>query len=93
MLRSTLPLGYRQASSATGLLVPEDTPRAREVFTKDEARLLERAMKLIKARGLVLQMRCSDERCQDTKIERIVDEAGDVRLRCAHRDLVFSHTL
>lgn len=89
MLRSNLPPGFRQASAASGLLVPEDTPREREVWTKDEARLMDRTLALLKSRGLKFLLACTDARCDGHRLEREVAPDGGYVLRCQHKERVF----
>lgn len=75
---------------ASGLLVPEEHSREREVWTKDEARLLERAMKLLQSRHLDLFMGCDEPTCKKQPMERIRSLDGGLILRCAHRDRVLT---
>ena len=86
----SLPPGFRRASAASGLLVPEETPRQREVWTKDEGRLLDRAIALVQSRGMQFMLRCGDEQCKGSKIERIKGDGRDYLLRCPHKDRVFT---
>lgn len=71
---------------ASGLLVPADIAREREVWTKDEWRLLERCTKMLKSHGVALQMQCENQSCQSQPMrgERLDD--GGFRLRCVHAD-------
>lgn len=78
--------GFRE--HASGLLVPEEQSRAREVWTKDEARLLERAMKLLKGRGIEVFLRCERSACHGRPIERIRGADGGLVFRCEHADRV-----
>lgn len=91
MLRSTLPPGFRQASEASGLLVPEDTPREREVWTKDEQRLIDRATAFLAFKGLEFLIACADDRCKGQKLERVPAAEGSI-LRCLHKDRVLQRT-
>ncbi len=56
---------------ASGLIVPTELSREREVWTHDEWRTLERATKLLQARGLELFIGCTDERCKKEPVKRI----------------------
>ena len=87
------PSGYRRASAASGLLVPEDTPREREVWTKDEWKTLNRAIKLLALRGIRFQFACEDERCRREKLELLSQPDGSFLLRCAHKDRILSRAL
>ncbi len=46
---ATLPHGFRQ-SPASGLIVPEEHSRQREVWTREERKIFERAMALLDRR-------------------------------------------
>lgn len=83
--------GYR--ARASGLLVPDEISRAREVWTPDEKRLLDRATKLLESRGVELFMGCGETQCKGTPIERLSNADGGMTLRCAHKDRVFPRKL
>ena len=84
---SQTPPPFRQ--HASGLYVPEDVSRAREVWTREELRLVDRATKLLTSRGMAVMFACTDTKCENVKIERVQGLAGDYILRCAHKDRVF----
>lgn len=88
MLADTVPKGFRRATSS-GLIVPEDISRAREVWTHDEGRKLDWITKLANKRELKLFLGCTHPECQKAPIERIRLANGDWVLRCAHKDRVF----
>lgn len=88
MLADTVPKGFRRATGS-GLIVPEDLSREREVWTHDEGRLLDRATKLANKRELKLLLACKHPDCQKAPIERLRLPNGDWVLRCQHRDRVF----
>lgn len=74
---------------ASGLFVPEEHSREREVWTRSEWRTIERATKLLTARGLEVFMRCSHTKdCQQAPIERIRRADGGIALQCAHKTRV-----
>lgn len=81
--------GFR--TSASGLLVPDALER--EVWTRDEARLLERATKLIESRGLELLLRCSHPDCARVMIQRDRAADGGLTLTCAHKARHLSKSL
>lgn len=85
-LRNTDPAGFRTVG---GLLVPVEMPRDRQVWTKDEWRLLDRATKLLNARGIALQFQCMTPGCDAEPIERLRQPDGTIVLRCAHADRAF----
>jgi hypothetical protein len=70
----------------SGLFVPPELQRDRQVWTKDEGRLLERATKMLEAKGVRLYLGCDHAACTRAPIERIRDQAGGLILRCAHLD-------
>ena len=78
---------FRQHDS--GLYVPADLSREREVWTREELRLVGRVTTLLTKRGLAVMFACTDTRCTDVKIERVPGLAGDYILRCAHKDRIF----
>lgn len=85
---STAPHGYRE--TALGLLVPEEVSRQRQVMPWQEWRDLERVTKSLERRGIVLQLKCSDPRCQRTPIVRHRTLEGGISFRCEHQDLVYT---
>lgn len=88
MLRDSLPRGYRRASSATGLLIPEQTPRQREVWTRDESRLQDRAIALWQSRSIKQLIQCANPECPSPTIERIKGTGQEYILRCGCKDRV-----
>lgn len=78
--------GFRQGPS--GLLVPESLERERQLWTRDEWRLLERATKMLKSHGLTLQLQCDRPSCHVRPIEGSRLPDGGFRLRCDHADRV-----
>lgn len=84
-----MPAGFRQ-SHASGLIVPEEIARERQVMTWQEWRDLEKVTKALAARGIVLQLKCSDPRCQREPIVRHRTPEGGISFRCAHADRVYT---
>ena len=83
---------FRETPS--GLIVPSELSREREVWTWDEWRTLEKATKLLESRGLRLFLRCDHSRkCMAHPIERLRNPDGGLTLRCAHKDRVFRKDL
>ena len=72
----------------SGLLVPEELKRQREVWTREDWMILERATKLLMSRGLDLLLRCPEPGCIETPIERMRNLDGGITLRCPHKDRV-----
>jgi len=81
------PSGFRAHKS--GLLVPEEHSRARQAWTKDEGRLLERATKLLASRGVRVYFGCVAKGCQSSPMMRTRLANGDFTLQCACTDRVF----
>jgi hypothetical protein len=79
--------GYRQ--HASGLLVPPDISREREVWTRDEWKVLERAAQLLKAKGVDLFLGCPEPDCKGAPMTRVRRNDGAITLRCAHKDREF----
>lgn len=79
------PAGFRR-SVASGLILPEEISRKREVWTYQEWRTIDKATKLLAERGIQVLMRCSRPECQDKPMERIRRHDGGITLRCNHVD-------
>lgn len=62
------PVGYNPSASGSGLLLPSDLSRERETWTRDERRLIERVLKLMRSRKLAVVLKCNDERCKGAEI-------------------------
>lgn len=73
---------------ASGLFVPEEVSREREVWTRAEWKTVDRATMFLKGRGLTVFFSCTDQRCQAGPIEKRENLDGTVTLRCAHKDRV-----
>jgi hypothetical protein len=86
---ASVPSGFRRAV-ASGLILPEDISRTRDVWTRDEYRLLDRALKLFTAKGMGLLLKCDHPACKSAPIEKIRQPGGGFVLRCAHADRVFT---
>ena len=85
------PHGFRPAAS--GLLVPEALSRARQVWTRDESRLIDRATALLQSRGLQLQIRCAKPSCPSAKLERLQRPGGEYALECGCTTRVFQRVI
>lgn len=82
------PHGFRP--HASGLLVPEDISRKREVWTKAERKLHDKFLALFKSRGVDLLMRCGNPDCDDRAIKITRNNAGESILQCGCKDRVFT---
>lgn len=74
---------------ASGLIVPEELSRTREVWTFEDWRVLERATKLLESRGLQFFLRCASCAAREqrlgkpiTPLERLRRRDGALTLRC-----------
>lgn len=81
--------GYRP-SVASGLLVPVESSRGREVWPRDEWRLLERATRMLGRHGIDLILQCQHPDCATTPLEPMRLDDGGFQLRCAHMDHVMT---
>lgn len=89
MIDTRTPSSFKQRES--GLYVPDALSRDRQVFTRDELRLIDRALALLGKASLKLQMACEHPRCADSrgKVERKQLADGSVVLQCDHLDRTF----
>lgn len=79
---------------ASGLYVPEEVSREREVWTRDEWKTIERATKLLTGRSVEIFMRCSHTRaCAAAPMERLRRPDGGIEIRCAHKTRVIMPNL
>jgi hypothetical protein len=84
---SAVPSGFRETN--TGLIVPEEHSREREVWTRDEIKRFRRAQEEAARKGLSLPFLCTHERCRNnpngfTVLKR-VNVPGGFELRCEHK--------
>lgn len=82
-----VPSGFRQ-SVDSGLILPEPLSRGRQVWTRDEWRLLDRCTSMLDRHGVTLLMRCRETSCAGAPLEPQRLSDGSFRLRCAHLDRV-----
>lgn len=83
----TLTVTFREHES--GLYVPDEVSRTREVWTKQEVRLVNRTTTLLKSRGIQVMFACTSKQCADTAITRVPGLTGDFVLRCECKDRIF----
>lgn len=72
----------------SGLIVPAELSRKREVWAKDEWRLVERAVKLMKSRGVSTFYKCDNPACASEPLRLHRDpksRAVDMRCACKSR--------
>lgn len=72
--------------TASGLFVPEEHSRERQVWTRDECRLVERATKFLDSKGVRTFFGCTNPECKAAPMTRERMADGGIRLRCAHMD-------
>lgn len=82
------PQGFHPSASGSGLVVPEELARERETWTRDEWRLIDRLMKIMRSRNLAVTLHCNDERCKGAEIEVLQGGAG-FSWQCKHKTRVF----
>lgn len=78
------PTGY--APHASGLLVPTEISRQREVWTQGDSKAVTRALKLLQDREIAVFLACPYQECRDKPLERVRNADGTLTLRCAHKD-------
>lgn len=78
------------APHASGLLVPEEFKREREVWTKDETKAVMKALTLLEKRGLAVLIGCPEDTCRKAPIERVRNLDGSITMRCEHKDRLLS---
>ena len=81
------PGGFRESASGTGLIVPDAFSREREIWTRDERKVLRRAARLAEQKGCGVVLVCRDPRCKaNPVIERVDLPDGSFIMRCGHKD-------
>lgn len=80
----------RLATHQSGLLVPADLQRRRLVVTKDEWRILTRAMTVFTRLDALVGFFCKQPTCTSPRIVRAEDTAGNHVLRCACTDRILT---
>lgn len=80
--------GFRQ-SVDSGLYVPPDLSRVREVWTAADWRLLRRVARFFKANDVGMILRCMHDTCDDKPLQKLL-EPGRILLRCNCTDRVLS---
>lgn len=75
---------------ASGLYVPASVSREREVWPRDEWRIVDKAVKILKAHGIQFAFRCGTETCGDPVLKVVREAASGGRVwRCGHKDRPF----
>lgn len=74
----------------SGLLLPPELSRERQVWTKQEWKLLERCTVLLHQKGVDLLMKCRHPKCADQPLQGQRVPGGDFHLRCEHADRVMT---
>lgn len=86
---SPLPRGLR-VSVESGLILPDELSRERQVWTKGEWRLLSRATEMLSAHGIDLLLQCKNERCRKQPLAPSWLPDGSFQLRCEHADRIMT---
>lgn len=92
-------MGREEVNSAgfarhdSGLFVPDEHKRKREVWCRDQWKHVERATKFLESRGVEMFFRCPEATCGDKPIERIRNLDGGLTFRCNHLDRVIPKEL
>lgn len=73
----------------TGLLVPVAAKRQREVWTKDEWKLLNRLGKLLKSRQMSFSIHCTTDDCKDKPMAFTPRPDGTSALACQCKERIF----
>lgn len=87
-----LPSGFRRATGS-GLIVPEEHSRVREVLTWQEWRTIEKATAILSAHGVKMFLGCEKAECKSEPMTRFRRPDGGITLRCAHADREFHRTV
>lgn len=80
------------ARHGSGLFVPEEHKRQREVWRREDFRAVDRATKFLESRGLEFFLRCPEKGCEKP-LERMRNLDGGITLRCQHKDRVIPKEL
>lgn len=76
---------------ASGLLVPDELSREREVWTEAEWRTVDRAVKFLEGKKIRVFLGCAEtDACKMAPMERWRRPDGGVALRCAHKERIIS---
>lgn len=93
LLNPDAPSGFRPSSELPSLLVPDDVSRTRQVWTRDEWKVIDRAIGLLKARRIRTEMFCEEDHCHGRTIEAARLSGRAIRLRCDCTDRMFTRDL
>jgi len=82
------PDGFQQ--HASGLIIPAAAAPAleREDWTEQDAKILARAEKVLRRRGLAVILACQDNRCAETPLISRRDIPGGYTYVCRHKERV-----
>ncbi len=84
MSEGLLPQGFAERKS--GLIVPEDHAREREVWTREESTLIQRALALMARRKLKAVVVCAEPECANQPPLQVNAGPDGVTWRCGHKD-------
>lgn len=83
------PDAFRR-SVDSGLLLPPELSRERQVWTKAEWRLLERCTRMLESHDLRLQLQCTHDTCRQVPLVPSRLPGGDFQLACPHATRVMT---
>lgn len=85
--------GFRESPSS-GLLLPVEHSRDREVWTYDDWKRVDRAVAFLKSKGVQIYLRCEHTAaCKKEPMDLQRQRDGGITLRCAHKDRVVSKSI
>ena len=77
------------ALHGSGLFVPEELKRQREVWSLQEFKALDKVTQWLEARGVRVFLGCADPDCNKAgPMDRIRSLDGGITYRCPHKDRV-----
>lgn len=85
----SLPAGFNESASGSGLLVPDALSRDHSTVTKAELKHLKRTARILEALQIKMMLFCNDARCHsDERIAILENDLGQLTFRCQHKDRV-----
>jgi hypothetical protein len=72
---------------ASGLIVPADISREREIWTKAEWKALDKVTAFLASKRIAVFLGCEHDDCKaDRRLERVRRPDGGVTLQCGHKE-------
>lgn len=82
------PAGFRR-STTSGLILPEEQSRKRVVMTRDEAKAIDRAAKVLNAKGIRMVLGHNVATCNQAPMQRRRLANGDYVYECECTEFLF----